>query len=127
MWDIIVDWFRELVEKILENPIRNIFILIVSGYIAYVMGEYLFSSFGLLTLLGYIFACIRGLTKIVDKPERTVVWGVGFTIGAVAVKMISDNLIPAYDGNNIVSLVSVVIIGYVILSFYLKARELKSA
>ena len=116
-----------MVDKILENPLKNILILIVSGYIVYAMGEYLFSSFGLLTLLGYIFVCIKGITKIVDKLDITVVWGVGFAIGAVSIKMISEYLIPAYNGNNIVSLVSVVIIGYVILSFYLKSRELKSA
>lgn len=127
MWEFIFDWLEDLFKKILDNPIRNIVILIVSGYIAYAMGEYLFTSFGLLTLGGYIFACIKGLTKIVDKPERTVVWGVGFTIGAVAVNMISENLIPAYDGNNIVSLISVLIIGYVILSFYLKSQELKNS
>ncbi|MCK5177752.1 MAG: hypothetical protein KAQ92_08560 [Candidatus Aenigmarchaeota archaeon] len=127
MWGLVINWFGELINKLFENPLRNIIILIVSSHIAYVMGEYLFSSFGFLTLLGYVFACINGLTKIVDKPERTLVWGVGFSIGAVAVNMISDTLIPAYDGNSIVSLISVFIIGYVIFSFYLKSRDLKRA
>lgn len=126
MWAIVMDWVGELIKKILENPVRNIIILIVSGYITYAMGDYLFSSFGILTLSGYIFACIKGLTKIIDKPERTIAWGVGFTIGAVAVNMIFDNLILAYEGNNIISLISVLVIGYVILSFYLKSRELKN-
>ena len=127
MREIIINWFRKLFEKILDNPIQNILILIVSGYVVYTMGEYLFSSFGILTLVGYIFACIEGLTKIIDKPERTVIWGVGFTFGAVAVNMISETLLPIYDGNNVVSLISVLIVAYVILSFYLKSRELKNS
>ncbi|MFA6460812.1 MAG: hypothetical protein WCV90_00965 [Candidatus Woesearchaeota archaeon] len=127
MRQIILDWFIEVTKKIIKNPYQNLLILIFSGYIAYAMGEYLFSSFGLLTLAGYVFACLKGLTRILDQPGRTVIWGVGFTFGAVAIRMISDNLLPAYDKNNLVSLISVGIIAYVIFSFYLKSKELKNA
>ncbi len=120
------EWFGELFEKILENPVRNIIILIVSGYIIYAMGEVIFESYGLITLLGYIFSCLYGISKIVDDPRRTVAWGVGYFIGAMAFKMIPEFIFPELKSVTWVSTISILVILYVIIQFYLKARKLKS-
>ena len=123
---IIESWFSSLIEKIFENPIRNIIILIVSGYIIYAMGDVIFDSYGIIPLLGYIFSCLYGISKIVDDPRRTVAWGVGYFIGALAFKMIPEFIFPQLDSMTWVSVISILVILYVIVQFYLKAQDLKN-
>jgi len=123
---IIEEWFSDLIEKIRENPIKNIPILVISLIFIYFLGVTLYDSFGLLTLLGYIFASVYGLTKIIDDPRRTVVWAVGFIIGAVAINLFFENFVPMIKGGDMVSLISGLVILYVVVMFYLKSKELES-
>lgn len=118
--------FKNFVKKISENPMRNILVLIVSGYIMFAFAQYFYQYFSILTLITYIFFCLKGVTKIINDPRRTVVWAVGFVIGATAVKMISENFIPTINFKDIASIISLMITVYVILALYLKSRELKS-
>ncbi|NJL43718.1 MAG: hypothetical protein HC945_00085 [Nitrosarchaeum sp.] len=118
--------FNKFIEKLLENPIRNILVLIVSGYIMFAFAQYFYQYLSIITLVTYVLFCLKGITKIIDDPRRTVVWAVGFVIGATAVKMIFENLLPTINFKDIASIISVLVIGYVILAFYLKSKELKS-
>ncbi len=122
----IENWFISLIEKILEDPIRNGTILIFSSIIAYYFGRVLYETFGLFTLLGYSFACLQGLIKIIDDPRRPIFWGVGFVVGANAVNLFFENFLPMIEGKNMVSIISGLVILYVILTLYLKAKELKN-
>ncbi|MBS3126093.1 hypothetical protein J4453_01470 [Candidatus Woesearchaeota archaeon] len=119
-------WLLEIFESIRKDPIRKIVLILISPIIINAIAEAIL-DFSWIATVGYYSACILGFSKILDDPSRVVKWGVGYVIGAVAVKMIVENMIPAYDGNDAVSLISVFVIGYVILAFYLKARELKNS
>jgi len=66
------------------------------------------------------------INYIADEPRRTVAWAVGFVIGAIAFQMIFENLIPTIDFKDFTSMVGVGIIAYVIISFFVKSKELKS-
>jgi hypothetical protein len=129
MWDEILEavtnWLSEIWEIIKKDPKVIIWILILPILINAMAKAIL--DFSLLAMIGYYVACIYGFSKILEDPYRTIKWGVGYVIGAVAIKMIFENMIPAYDSSNAISIISVIIIGYVILMFYLKARELKNS
>lgn len=124
--DAIGEWLLDIFHEIKKDPVRKIIFILISPIIINAMAKTIF-DFSLLAMISYYVACIYGFSKILDDNYRIIKWGVGYVIGAVAVKMISENLIPAYDGNNAVSILSVVVIGYVIVMFYLKARELKNS
>ena len=124
--DLIGEWLFDIWEEIKKDPVRKILFILISPILINAMAEAIL-DFSLLSMIGYYVACIYGFSKILDDPYRIIKWGVGYVIGAVAVKMIFENLIPAYDGNNFVSIFSILVIGYVILMFFLKARELKNS
>ena len=123
---MIKKWFISLIEKILEDPIRNITMLIFSAILVFYFGRVLYDTFGLLTLLGYSFACLRGLIKIIDDPRWSIVWGVGFVFSATAVNLFFENFVPMIEGKDVVSLISALVILYVVVTLYLKARKLKN-
>ena len=120
------DWFNRFIDSILKDPIRNIFILIISIIVIWVLGKTLYDSFGIITALGCLFACTYGITKIIDKPERAVIWAVGYIIGALILPIVLDSIAPIMNQRDWSSLISIFVIGFVILMLYLKARELKS-
>lgn len=126
MSEAIGNWLLEIWESIKKNPLEKIILIVVSPILIRAMAEAIL-DFSWFAMVGYYSACIYGFSKILDDPYRIIKWGVGYVIGAVAVRMIFDNMIPAYSGNDAVSLLSVIVIGYVILMFYLKARELKNS
>jgi len=110
----------------MDNPIQNIFILIVVLIIVYYMGVALFEAFGIITAIGYVFACIYGLAKIIDKPDRAVVWAVGYIIGALILPIALESMVPILNKADWSSLIAVVVVGFVLLMLYLRARELKN-
>jgi hypothetical protein len=118
------EWFFKIVESIKKDLIHKLVLILVLPIIINAMAKAIL-EFSWLSMWGYYFACIYGFSSILEDPNRVLKWGVGYVIGAVAVKMIFQNMIPAYNGNDAVSLISVLVIGYVIIAFYLKAYELK--
>lgn len=123
---LIEDWFENFFEKLKEKPIPNLFIFFVSIIIIYALGATLYNAFGLITAIGYIFACTYGITEIIDKPERAVVWAVGYIIGALIMPFILESLVPQIKKADWSSLIAILIVGLVIFMFYLKSRELKN-
>ena len=123
---LIKNWFEELIDKILEDPIRNSIVLFVSIAIMYAFAQHFFEYFSIMTLIGYIFLCLKGITRIIDDPRRTITWAVGIVIGAIASQMIFENLIPALKFRDLASIISAIFIAYVIISFFIKSEELKS-
>lgn len=110
----------------MDNPIQNIFILFVILIMIYVLGVALFEAFGIIAAIGYVFACIYGLAKIIDKPDRAVVWAVGYIIGALILPIALESILPIMKRADWSSLIAIVVIGFVLLMLYLKARELKN-
>jgi len=119
-------WLSSLFKELSRDPIRNILILVISLIIVFYMGIALYDAFGLLTVVSYILFCIYGLTRIIRKPERTLIWAVGFMVGAVASNMFFENFIPTIKGGDATSIYSALIILLVIFMFYFKSRELKN-
>jgi len=123
---LIGKWLLNIWEEIKKDPVRKILLILISPILINAMAEAIL-DFSWLSMIGYYVACIYGFSKILEDPYRIIKWGVGYVIGAVAVKMIFENLIPVYDSNNFVSIFSAFVIGYVLLMFFLKSRELKNS
>ena len=119
-------WFKSVLKKIIENPIQNIFIFIVTIVIIYLLGVTLYNEFGIITAIGYIFACIYGITKIIDKLERAIIWAVGYIIGAIVIPLALENIIPIMKKADWASLIAILVMVYVIFMLYMKSRELKN-
>ena len=119
------NWSESIIKRILDNPIQNIFILIVVLIIIYVLGIAIFEAFGIITAVGYVFACIYGLARIIDKPNRALVWAVGYIIGALIIPIALESILPILNQRDWSSLIAIIVIGIVLLMLYLKARELK--
>jgi RsiW-degrading membrane proteinase PrsW (M82 family) len=122
----IESWFLKLFEIIKKDPLQKTVLIFVLPIIINAMAKAIL-EFSVLSAIGYYFACIYGFSSALEDPYRVIKWGVGYVIGAIAVKMVFENMIPAFDPNNAVSIVSVLVIGYVVIQFYLKSRELKKS
>jgi len=120
-------WIHSIVEKIAENPIRNIIVLFVSLACAYAIGQWLFAAYGIITLLGYVSSYVEGITRTVDEPRLAIVWGVGFGIGEVVSELIATSIIPTIKQGTAASIIAALFIIYVVASLYMRAEELKSA
>ena len=81
--------------------------------------------FGAITMVGYIFACIYGFSKILDDPYRMVMWGLGYAIGALAVSLILSSALLLLSKGEATSIFAGGVILYVCVVFWLKARKLK--
>lgn len=124
---MIKDWFHRLLDKILEDPIINIVRLFASGFVMYAFAAYFYEYFSIITLIGYVFLYIKGITSIIDDPRRIVRWAIGFFLGAIAFRIISEYLIPILDFKDITSVISVIFILYIIFIFFFKSRVLKNS
>jgi hypothetical protein len=119
-------WSKSIISKIWENPIRNIFILIIILIIIFYLGIALFEAFGIITAIGYLFACIYGLVKIIDKPDRAVVWFGGYIIGALIGPILLESALPILKQGDWSSVIAIGVIGIVVLMLYLRSKELKN-
>ncbi|KXS43145.1 MAG: hypothetical protein AWU59_1259 [Methanolobus sp. T82-4] len=124
--EILENWFRSLIDKIIENPIGNIAIIVVSIIIIKTMAGQLL-VYGYLPVLSYLVACTYGFIRIIDNPYRPLVWAVGFIIGSEASKLFMNGVIPAIQEKTQVSIFSALIIFYVVIMLKLKSNELKKA
>jgi hypothetical protein len=84
-------------------------------------------GFGWFTALGYYVACIYGFSKILDDPYRIIKWGGGYAIGASVTPLIFSSFWPQIKEGTYVSIFSGLVIIYVIIMVWLKARELKES
>lgn len=120
------NWSDSVIRKIKQNPIRNIFILFVLLIIVIYLGYALFEAFGILSAIGYVFACIYGINKLIDKPDRAVVWFVGYLVSALIGPILLESALPILNQGGWSSVIALAVIGFVIYLLYLRAKELKS-
>ena len=119
------DYFASVFKKIKEDPMRNISILSFSIVVIYFMLNAIL-PFGFITTISYLIACIRGLTKIVDDPYRPLLWSIGFVFSAVMIKILVNRLVPNFNEITLISLISVLLIVYMVTPILLKLREFKN-
>jgi len=124
--EYLADWVKSLVDKLLENPIINLIYFIVSIILIYAFSVVFYNTYGIITMISYIFACFYGLTRIIDDPRRPIYWAVGFIFGAVAFDLFTQHFISTIRSGDIVSLYSGLVVLFVIVLFYLKSKEFKS-
>lgn len=120
----IINYFYKLWEKISENPLKNLLIIVISILLIRAMAEAII-PFGIFPTIAYVITCIYGFTKIVDDYIRPIAWGLGFVIGTQATNLVVNSLIPQLTEGTAVSFISAMFILYVIIIIYFKARELK--
>tara|TARA_Y100000310_G_C20470628_1_gene709850 strand:+ start:55 stop:441 length:387 start_codon:yes stop_codon:yes gene_type:complete len=119
------NWFLGIARAVRKDP-RKILFVLLSPFLIHVMAEAIL-DFSWLAMVGYYSVCVYNFSKILEDPYRVIRWGVGYIVGAVAIGIIFDNVIPAYNGNDVVSIISMLITGFVVFKFYLNAEELKNS
>jgi hypothetical protein len=120
----IENYFLSLFKKIAKDPLKNIAIILVSLMIIWFMAQAIV-PFGIFTTISYVIACLYGFSKIIDNPNRPLIWGVGFVIGSQAIKLITTSFLPMIKEGTSVSILSGLVILYVIVTLYIKAYRLK--
>lgn len=119
-------WLKDLFRSIKKDPLRKIVLIFISPILIYHMANALL-GFGWFTALGYYVACIYGFSKILDDPYRIIEWGVGYAIGASVTPLIFSSFWSQIKESTYVSIFSGLVILYVIVMVWLKARELKKS
>lgn len=124
--DALSKWLGDLIESIRENPLQKIALIFISPFIIHAMAEAL-SDFSIFAMIGYYVACIYGFSKILDDPYRIVKWGAGYAIGASVTPLLLSSVWPEIKEGTYLSIFSGVVILYVIVMIWLKARTLKNS
>lgn len=94
---------------------------------SYYLAIEIFKISGIFTMVGYVFAVIYGIAKVIDNPNRPALWAVGYIIGQQTVKILTEMFLPQIKTNTTASLLSAGIIFYVFVALYLRAMELKNS
>lgn len=119
----IESWFVDIKNELSINP-RGIINLIIGLFCAYILARFFWESFSFVTVIGYLFACLKGVKKIIYEPRIILVWGVGFFICAMALKLFLQTY-PILDFRNFLSVFAFLFILYSILILYLRRKKLK--
>jgi hypothetical protein len=117
-------WRRRLFRKIRKNPIRNIFLILIIPIVIYFIST-LLADFSKFAAAGYIIVCIYAFTNILDDPTKVITWGIGYIMGAVAISLLFNKLIPILSKNDWTSLFAGFVILYIIIALYAKSRKLR--
>ena len=118
-------WISTLSKKINQNPTKNIPILFISLILIFIMAKEIGGRFGVFSLIGYIFLCFYKLADIIDDIRRTLAWGVGYIIVTIAFSMVPTFIFPLLGSITLVSIFSILIIGYIIIHFVLMGEKMK--
>ncbi len=121
---IIKNWFYDLYNSIKKNP-QNLLQMLVIPIIGYYIGIALL-GFGIKTTIGYFFACLKGLPKIVEDPSRILKWGVGFAGTATILPSIFTLVLPQISKGTTISYFVAIFVLYVIGSIWWSFHKLKS-
>lgn len=119
-------WLKDLFRSIKKDPLQKIVLISILPILIHAMANALL-DFGWFTALGYYIACIYGFSKILDDPYRIIKWGGGYAIGASVTPLIFSSFLPQITEGTYVSIFSGLIILYVLVMVWLKARELKKS
>jgi hypothetical protein len=122
----LVNWITNLWKKIKERPFENISILIVLLLIIPKLGNTIL-TISLISTISYYIACIYGITKLIDDPRRAVTWCVGYIIGAMAFRLVVDNVLPMFRFNDLIASIGALVVFVVAVEFYTKSQELKKS
>ena len=125
IWRRVRKWLLSLLDKIAENPVRNLFILLLSIFFILVLGWALMESFGVITFIGYLMICLFGLTKIIDSPQRAFYWFAGSILGAISILLAIDLFLPTLQKRDAASIVSLMVIIAIIGYLFIKSTQFK--
>ena len=100
-----IEWLEEVWEKIEKNPRKNIPLIIISPIIIYAMAEALL-PLSIFAVIGYVVACLYGFSNILDNPNRMLLWGVGYAIGAAITPIIFSSVWPEIQKGTSISIFS---------------------
>jgi hypothetical protein len=117
-------WLEDVWNKIKQNPRKSIFLILISPIIIYLIGEFLL-SFSIFATIGYFVACLYGFSRILEDPFRMLKWGAGFAIGAAVIPLIFSVAWPEIQKGTSVSIFTGLIIFYIVVMVWLKARKIK--
>jgi hypothetical protein len=119
-------WLKDLFISIKKDPFQKIVLMVISPILIHAMANALW-GFSWFTALGYYVACIYGFSKILDDPYKIIRWGGGYAIGAAITPLIFSSFLPQIKEGTFVSIFSGLVILYVIVMVWLKAKELKES
>lgn len=120
------NYFLEIFEMIVDNPKRNLLVLLVSLVIITFLAAYFYEYFGFFTWAGFIILSITGISKAIENPRRIFIWALGFVISSIAIKMFFELFLPSFSRIDLASVIGALIFAYLIVLLFLKSRQLKA-
>ncbi len=119
-------WRSKLKRRFSKNPVKSFLFLIISAILIYYIAIEVNRYLGILPLTAYLFACIYGISEIIDKPHRTVIWAIGYLLAAIAIAVFFVYLVPAFQNiKDIASIISIIIISFIVIKLFTTSRKLK--
>ena len=117
-------WKRKLFNKIKKHPFKNILIILIAPILIYFVANIIL-EFSTFATIGYILICIYGFIHILDKPLNILIWGVGYIIGAIAISLMFNKLIPTISEKTFTSIFTGVVLFAMIALLFIQSRKLR--
>jgi hypothetical protein len=117
-------WRRKLFRKIKKNPLKSILVIIVAPILMYFIATLIY-DFSAIATAGYIILCIYAFHNIIDDPTKLITWGAGYIMGAVAISLIFNKLIPTLSRNDWTSVFAGFVLIYIIIALWSKSRKIR--
>lgn len=119
-------WKNRLKSRFSKNPIKSALLLMIAITLIYFIAIEIRRYLGLFPLIAYLLACIIGISEIIDKPHRTMIWASGYLLAAIAIAVFFVYLMPALKGiKDTASIVSALVILYITIKLFTTSRKLK--
>jgi hypothetical protein len=117
-------WKRKLSNKIKKHPFKNTLIILIAPILIYFVANIIL-EFSKFATIGYILICIYGFVHILDKPLNILLWGASYVIGAIAISLLFNKLIPAISEKTFTSIFTGIILLSIIILLFLQSRKLR--
>ncbi len=117
-------WKRKIFNRIKKHPFKNILILLIAPILIYFVASIIL-EFSTFATIGYVLICIYGFIHILDKPLNILMWGAGYILGAIAINLVFNKLIPAVSEKTITSIFTAIVLFAMIILLFVQSRKLR--
>jgi hypothetical protein len=118
------NWQRKIKRSFIKNfPLSLINIILIPLFIYLMMG--LVVGFGIFPLLGYLFYSIINLNKLIEKPWKSLIWGIIYMISAILFEAFLRHVLPLLSKGDGASIFSGIILGSLLIFLWVKNRSFK--
>ena len=117
-------WFRRISKSFTKKfPLSLISIVLIILFVYIMMGFVV--GFGLIPLLGYLLYSIINLNKLIEKPWKSLAWGIIYIISAIIFDIFLGRVVPLFSKGDGASIFSGIVFGAILIFLWIKNRGLR--